>query len=186
MQVWNVLYVARWKWSRKNWPSACHRTTLSAYTFPAKVCIDNQKKIVKQQYLLHTSLQDGELRPTNGWDRFGSWSTPANFNGFRVKGATCIRRAAITLGIGPHCSFQYFPIWKFPMFEVVGPEFYSIRFTYAILSRSEGRVKDLGRRFVRRSPVGSKNKTPVRILGTKSTRSGRSSASYTTLKETKT
>jgi len=30
------------------------------------------KKNFKQQYLLHTSLQYGELRPTNGWDRFTS------------------------------------------------------------------------------------------------------------------
>jgi len=28
--------------------------------------IDNRKKIVKQQYLLHMSLQCGELRPTSG------------------------------------------------------------------------------------------------------------------------
>jgi len=30
------------------------------------------KKLVKQQYLLHMSAQYGELRPTSGWDRFGS------------------------------------------------------------------------------------------------------------------
>jgi len=27
-----------------------------------------EKKLVKEQYLLHTSLQYGELQPTNGWD----------------------------------------------------------------------------------------------------------------------
>ena len=32
----------------------------------------------KQQYVLHMSSQYGELRPTNGWDRFGSLGTPAN------------------------------------------------------------------------------------------------------------
>jgi len=42
------------------------------------------KKLVKQQYLLHMSSQYGELRPSNGWDRFGSWGTPANFIGFHV------------------------------------------------------------------------------------------------------
>jgi len=29
-----------------------------------------RKKIVKQQYLPHMSLQYGELWPTSGWDRF--------------------------------------------------------------------------------------------------------------------
>jgi len=43
-----------------------HRTTLSDYIFAIKARIDNQKKVVKQQYLLHMSLQYGELRPTSG------------------------------------------------------------------------------------------------------------------------
>jgi len=30
-----------------------------------QLAIDNQKKLIKQQYLLHTSSQYGELRPTN-------------------------------------------------------------------------------------------------------------------------
>jgi len=42
------------------------------------------KKLVKQQYLPHMSLQYGELWPTSGWDRFVSLGTPANLNGFRV------------------------------------------------------------------------------------------------------
>jgi len=33
----------------------------------------------KQQYVLHMSLQYGELRPTNGWDRFGSSEHPSKF-----------------------------------------------------------------------------------------------------------
>jgi len=37
------------------------------------------KKIVKQQYLLHMSSQCGELRPTKGWDRFGSFGHPNKF-----------------------------------------------------------------------------------------------------------
>jgi len=32
----------------------------------------SEKKLVKQQYLLRMSSQYGELRPTNGWDRFVS------------------------------------------------------------------------------------------------------------------
>jgi len=45
------------------------------------------KKIVKQQYLPHMSLQYGELRPTSGWDHFVSLGHPANFKGFRVLAA---------------------------------------------------------------------------------------------------
>ena len=43
-----------------------------------KACIDKRKKLVKQQYLLHMSPQYGEreLRPTSGWDRFGSLGYP--------------------------------------------------------------------------------------------------------------
>ena len=39
----------------KNRPFWHHRTTLSDYIFGTKACIDNQKKLVKQQYLLHMS-----------------------------------------------------------------------------------------------------------------------------------
>jgi len=35
------------------------------------------KKLVKQQYVLQISPQYGELRPTNGWDRFGSLGHPS-------------------------------------------------------------------------------------------------------------
>jgi len=46
--------------------SVHHRTTLSGCIFTTEAYIDNQKKIVKQQYLCHMSPQYGELRPTNG------------------------------------------------------------------------------------------------------------------------
>ena len=59
-------------------------TTLSGYVVATKACIDNQKKLVKQQYFLHMSPQYGVLRPTNGWDRLASLDTLANFNAFRV------------------------------------------------------------------------------------------------------
>jgi len=52
---------------RKNAPSAHHRTILPGYIFATKACInDREKKLVKQQYLLHMSSQYGELRPTSG------------------------------------------------------------------------------------------------------------------------
>jgi len=62
----------------KNSPSGHHRTTLSGCIFANKACIDNQKH-VKQQYLLHMSSEYGGLRPTNGWDRFGSLGHPSKF-----------------------------------------------------------------------------------------------------------
>jgi len=77
MQVWNLLHVARWKHrtqkSRQKSPSGQHRKTLSGHIFATKARIDNQKKkLVKHQHVLHISPQYGELRPTNGWDRFTS------------------------------------------------------------------------------------------------------------------
>ena len=54
------------KKSRQKSPSGHHRTNLSGYIFAMKARIDNPKKLLKQQYLLHMSLQYGELRPTNG------------------------------------------------------------------------------------------------------------------------
>jgi len=35
------------------------------------------KKLIKQQYLLHLSLQYGELRPSSGWDPFVSLGHPS-------------------------------------------------------------------------------------------------------------
>ena len=59
MQVWNVLHAALWNTGRKNnrqkSPSGHHRTNLSGYIFATQACIDNRKKLVKQQYLLHVS-----------------------------------------------------------------------------------------------------------------------------------
>jgi len=91
MHVWNVLHIARWKYRTQKWckksPSGRHRTILSGYIFATKACIDNRKKLVKQQYFLHMSSQYGELRPTSGWDLLASLGHPANFNRFRVLAA---------------------------------------------------------------------------------------------------
>ena len=74
--------------SRHKSPSGHHRTRLSGYIFAIKAHIDNRKKLVKQQYLFHMSVQYGELRPTIVAE-IGPvvWGTPANFNGFRVLAA---------------------------------------------------------------------------------------------------
>ena len=65
--------------------SGYHRTTLSGYIFATKAGIDNRKKIVKQQYLLHNNMVNfgplaAEIGPV-------VWGTPANFNGLRVLAA---------------------------------------------------------------------------------------------------
>jgi len=46
-----------------------------------------RKKLVKQQYVLQTSPQYGELRPLVAEIDLPVWGTPANFNGFRVLAA---------------------------------------------------------------------------------------------------
>ena len=83
MQVWNVLRAAGWKYRTqkiaKNSSSAHHRATLSGYIFANKVHIDNQRKFVKQQYLLHMFSQYAELRPTNGWDWLRSLGHSSKF-----------------------------------------------------------------------------------------------------------
>jgi len=46
---------------------------------PSGPDLDNRRKIVTQQYLLHMSQQYGELRPTSSWDRSGSLGHPCRF-----------------------------------------------------------------------------------------------------------
>ena len=47
----------------------------------------SEKKLVKQQYLLHMSPQYGELGPLAAEIVSLVWGTPANFNGFRILAA---------------------------------------------------------------------------------------------------
>jgi len=57
MQAWNVLHAARSKLRTQKWrkksPSRHRRTNFLG--FATKAYIDNRKKLVKQQYLLHMS-----------------------------------------------------------------------------------------------------------------------------------
>jgi len=64
---------------RKKSPFRHHRTTLSGHIFATKAFIDNRKKLVKQQYVLHMSPQYGRLRPTSGWDLLTSFGNPSKF-----------------------------------------------------------------------------------------------------------
>jgi len=63
----------------KNSPSGHHHKTSSGYIFATKAHIDNRTKLVKHQYLFHTSPQYGELRPTSSWDLSGSLGHPCKF-----------------------------------------------------------------------------------------------------------
>jgi len=53
------MHAARKNTGRKNSSTAHHRTTLSYYIFAINTYIDNRKKSIKQQYLLHMSSQYG-------------------------------------------------------------------------------------------------------------------------------
>jgi len=83
MQVWKcctrLAENAETQKIAKKSPSGHHRTNLSGYIFATEAHIDNRKKHVKHQYLLHMSPQYGELRPTSGWYCFGSLGHPSYF-----------------------------------------------------------------------------------------------------------
>jgi len=51
------------------------------------------KKLVKEQYLPHMSLQYGELRPTGGWDRFVSLGHPSKFQRVSRLGTVTVRHS---------------------------------------------------------------------------------------------
>jgi len=53
------------------------------------------KKIAKQQYLLHMSPQYGELRPTGGWDLFGSLEHPSYFQRLSRLGSVTARHVVV-------------------------------------------------------------------------------------------
>ena len=61
------------------WPNLSGRRLDVYHTFIHMVWIDNRKKLVKQQYLPHTSSQYGELRPISGWDMLASLGHPSKF-----------------------------------------------------------------------------------------------------------
>jgi len=92
MQVWNVLFAARWKYrtqkSRHKLPSRHYRTTLSGYVFATNAHIDNRKKNWLSSNISSTCPHNmvnfvplaAEIGPV-------VWGTPANFNGFLVLAA---------------------------------------------------------------------------------------------------
>jgi len=103
MQVWNVLQAAGntgHKNEAKKSPSAHHRTTLSCCIFATKARIDNRKKLVKQQYVLHMSAQYGSLRPINSWDLLASLGYPSKFQ--RVLHLAFVTAATLLTGGQPN------------------------------------------------------------------------------------
>ena len=88
--------------SRQKSPSEHHRTTSSGYIFATKARIDNRKKVVKQQYLLHMSSQLNIVNYGPPAAEIVSlvWGTAGNFNGFRVIGSVTARHSSS--GRQPH------------------------------------------------------------------------------------
>jgi len=82
MQVWNVLHAARWKYRTQKIAKIRHLGTIAQLCWAVSLQlrhVSTMEKRVKQQYLLHIFTQYGELRPTNGWDWFGSLGHPNKF-----------------------------------------------------------------------------------------------------------
>jgi len=71
-------------------------TTLSGYIFATKASINNRKKLVKQQYLLHMSPQRGELWPANGWDLLAWLGHPGNGFAFWLRYCTNVAQRRST------------------------------------------------------------------------------------------
>jgi len=92
----------------KNSPSVHHRTTLLDYVFATRACINNRKKLVKQQYLLHTSSQCGELDPLAAEIGWQVWGTPANFNRF------CILPSLLQQCHSPEANQTLHDVWLPP------------------------------------------------------------------------
>jgi len=61
-----------------------YHSTLSGCIFATKTRIDNRKKLVKQQYLLHMPYNMVNFGPLTAEIGSGVCGIPANFNGFRV------------------------------------------------------------------------------------------------------
>ena len=79
MQVWNVLHAARLKYKTQKIAIWHHRKVFLAISLQLRHVSTIRKKLATQQYLFHLSSHYGELRPTNGWDRFGSLGHPSKF-----------------------------------------------------------------------------------------------------------
>jgi len=66
LAAWRSLQIQDAKSRQKIAIWAPSHNILSGYIVTTKARIDKRKKLIKQQYLLHTFPQYGELRPTSG------------------------------------------------------------------------------------------------------------------------
>jgi len=111
-----------------------HRLAFSVFCFSVSFTFATviRKKVVKQQYLLHTSHNMVNFGPLAAEIGLLVWDTPANFNGFCVlaallhgtllvgvsqtlrrwaEGATYIRQGCHhAVGMGPHSSLFYIAV----------------------------------------------------------------------------
>jgi len=95
MQVWNVLHAARWNTGRKESQKIRQLRTIAQFCWAVSLQLRHVStigKIVKQQYLLHTFSQYGELRSISGSDRFTSLGHRSKFQRVSRVGFVTVRR----------------------------------------------------------------------------------------------
>ena len=104
MQVWNLLHAARCKYRRKKSSKNRHlgtsRQFCRAIYSKLRHVSTIGKKLVKRQYVLHMSPQNGERWPTCGWDRSSSLEHPWKFQ--RVTGFCSVTARHLSTGRQPH------------------------------------------------------------------------------------
>jgi len=71
-----------------------HHTSLSGCIFLSKAPIYNRKQNLLKSNLTHMSSQYGELRPTSGWDQFGSFGHPTKFQWVLCLGSITARHSS--------------------------------------------------------------------------------------------
>jgi len=75
MHVWNVLHATHWKYRTQNYAKNRHLCIITQLCRAISSQLRHAPTMGKNlltYYLFHMSLQYGELRPTNGWDRLVS------------------------------------------------------------------------------------------------------------------
>ena len=113
MQVWNMVYAARWKYRMhkiaKKSPFGHRRTTLSGCIFATKACIDNRKKNLLNSNISSTCphSMDGSL-PSNRHH----WSNDDCLEGKREKYQVC----AVQYCVQQLCTVQCTHIWTYLSF----------------------------------------------------------------------
>jgi len=83
MQVWNMLSAARWKCRTQKVAKNHHLSTIAqfcrAISSQRRHASTSGKDLLSRYISPPYASQYGELRPTSGWDRSGSWGHPSLF-----------------------------------------------------------------------------------------------------------